>query len=202
MPVSLEGRKREVLQLLRDYRDWHSAYGAAGEMNFESRGQYGPAGMIFKGMAFDAKHRHMLEDSFYLLEQALTLLKYEEMHLWLLLLSPYLGDPGDPSLVDVWRKKKPRLAEHHDLAITKLAEYLQHQDLYVAWPDRMKSRRPATVKERNDEFYMAYQQERKEGETKRKAIQIAAEWCGYSEYRGYEIIRVREGGEPRKRKKV
>lgn len=202
MAVSLAARRREVRQLLCDYRDWHTAFGGAGETNLQSMGQYGPAGFIWRGMVFDAKHRSMLEDSFCLLEHALTLLKHEEMHLWLLLLKPYTGDPGDPSIVDIWRERGSNLISHHDLAITKLAEYLQHQDLYVAWPARLKNHRPSTVKERNDEFYAFYLQLRKEGETKKGAIATAAEWCDYHPSRGYEIVRVRDGGEKRDRGKA
>lgn len=53
----------------------------------------------------------------------------------------------------------------------------------------------------NDEFYSLYQKLRGEGAGRRKAMQTAAEWCDYSESRGYEIVRLREGGEKRSRKK-
>lgn len=202
MPVSLEGRKREVIQLLKDYGAWHAAYGAAGELNFESRGQYGPAGMIFKGMVFNSRERAWLEESFDLLDKALIVLKHEHFEAWLLLKRPFTGDPGDPSIIDVWREKNPGLMEWYHFAITKLAEYLRFQDLYVAWPKRINSRRPANVKESNDEFYRAYQQLKKDGETNRRAIQIAGEWCKIGEARGYEIVKVRTTGVKRERKKA
>jgi hypothetical protein len=119
------------------------------------------------------------------------------------LLAPYLGDPGDPSLVEKWQKNpKDRRTEWHDLAIAELARYLRNTDLYVPWTSRMQTRRPANVKQMNDEFHALYLKLREDGETKRKAIQTAAEWCDYSEQRGYEIVRVRAGGEKRERKKL
>lgn len=103
--MASEGRKREVVQLLKDYRDWHSAFGGAGEINLQALGQYGPAGIIFKGMAFDPKERHMIEESFDLLEKALTVLKHEHFEAWLLLHGPYIGDPGiRPSLISGERR--------------------------------------------------------------------------------------------------
>jgi hypothetical protein len=197
--LASEGRKREVIQLLKDYRDWHTAFGGASELNLGSMGQYGPAGMIFKGMAFDPKQRGMLEESFDLLEKALTLLKGEHFEAWLLLHGPYTGDPA---IVDMWRKKRPGLAQWHDLAIEQLATYLKNQDLFVAWPAHMTSRKDTYVKDRNDEFYALYQKLRREGDTKRKAIHTAAEWCEYSEIRGYEIVRLRETGYKRDRRKA
>jgi hypothetical protein len=190
--LASEGRKREVVQLLKDYQDWHAAFGGAGEINLQALGQYGPAGMIFKGMAFDPKQRGMLEESFDLLEKALTLLKGEHFEVWLLLHGPYIGDPGDPALVEQWREKRPGLVEWHDFAIEKLATYLKDQDLYVAWPARMATRREKHVERMNDEFYSLYQKLIKEGERKTKVVQTAAEWCGYGPTRAWEIVRIRE----------
>ncbi len=201
-----EAKRREVLQLLRHYRDWHTAYGGAALLNLESMGQFGPAGMIVKGAAFKGYHVGMLEESFEALEHALTLLKNGDSigrAAYFVLLAPYLGDPGDPSLVDKWQKNpKDRRTEWHDLAIAELARYLRNTDLYVPWTSRMQTRRPANVKQMNDEFHALYLKLREDGETKRKAIQTAAEWCDYSEQRGYEIVRVRAGGEKRERKKL
>jgi len=201
-----EAKRREVLQLLRHYRDWYTAYGGARELNLESMGQYGPAGMIVAGTAFRGYHVEMLRESFEALDHALSLLQNAgplENAAYLVLLAPYLGDPADSSLVNEWRKSpNDERPGWHDFGIGRLAYYLRNTDLYVPWSSRMQTRKPETVKQMNDEFYSLYAKLIKEGETKRKAIQTAAEWCDYSEQRGYEIVRVREGGEKRERKRA
>ena len=85
------------------------------------------------------------------------------------------------------------------MAIKKLAGYLKRKDLYVVWPSRMTVRKPANVKERNDELFALYKRFRVEGEARKKAIEQAAEMCDYSRTQAYEIIRVREG-RPKRRK--
>jgi hypothetical protein len=192
--------------LLRFYRDWHTAYGGAAELNLESMGQFGPAGMIVAGMAFDKEGWSYLKESFDALERALTRLKEGgplKNAAYLVLLAPYLGDPADPSLVDKWRENpKDCRTEWHDLAVKELAFYLRNADLYVPRSSRMQTRKPSSVEQMNNEFYSLYLKLREEGETKRKAIQTAADWCDYGESRAYEIVQVREGGEKRERKKA
>jgi hypothetical protein len=51
----------------------------------------------------------MLAETYELLEHALVILKNEGdpgFLPWTILHAPYLGDPGDPSLVEEWHKKK------------------------------------------------------------------------------------------------
>ena len=194
-----EAKKREVLQLLRHYRDWHTAYGGAAELNLESMGQYGPGGMIVAGIAFKGYHLGMLADSFKALEHALTMLKNGgplKNAGYLVLLAPYLGDPADPSLVNKWRENpKDCRTGWHDLAVEELAHYLRNTDLYVPWSSRMQTRKPETVKQMNDEFYALYEKLRNDGERKTKAVETAAEWCDYGLSRAWEIVKLREGGE-------
>ena len=195
--MAREAKKREVLQLLCHYRDWHTAYGGAAELNLESMGQYGPAGMIVAGIAFDGYHLSMLEDSFKALDHALTLLKTGgplKNAAYLVLLAPYLGDPADPSLVNKWRKNSNDCrTEWHDLAVEELAHYLRKADLYVPWSSRMQTRKPASVKQMNDEFYALYGKLRDERMGKTKAVETAAEMCGYGLSRAWEIVKLREG---------
>src|SRR4028118_2158126 len=77
--------ERDVEQLLKDYRAWHSAYGGARAL--EDTGvkdaSYGPAGYIWTGAAFDRGDRRLLAESYEALEHALTMLKIRENHLWL-----------------------------------------------------------------------------------------------------------------------
>ncbi len=194
--MSSEAKRREVLQLLRHYRDWHTAYGGAAELNLESMGQFGPAGMILAGTAFDREGWSLLKESFDALERALTKLKEGgplKTAAYLVLLAPYLGDPGDPSLVDEWRKNPTDCRpEWHDLAVKELAFYLRNVDLYVPRTSRMQTRKPATVKQMNDEFYVLYRKLRDDGESKTKAVKTAADWCDYGLTRAWEIVKLRE----------
>lgn len=195
-------KQRDVVQLLRFYGDWHGPYGGAGVPNLESLGQFGPAGMILAGMAFDDEGWSLLAKSYDHLEHALILLKRDHFEAWLILKGPYTGDPGDSRIVAEWRRNRPGLMKWHDYAVEKLAEYLRFRDLYVPWSSKPQTRKPATIKEMNDAFIADYQKLRHDGLSKRKAIQTAAEWNEYSEQRGYEIVRVREGGEKRERKRA
>ena len=197
--IGSEAKQREVLQLLKDYRPWHSAFG--GSMPLDETGvvdaSYGPAGMVLAGAQFDDRDLKLLAQSYEDLENALTVLRadgHQGMTCYLMLLSPYLGDPGDPSIVSAWREKKPGAAEWHDLAVEKLAGYLCHKDLHVVWPKRMTSRQEKQVDRMNDELFGLYKNFRYgDGMSRNKAIEKAAEHCGYGRSRGYEIVEVREG---------
>jgi len=180
-------------------------------------GSYGPAGMIRAGMAFEARDRRLLAESYKKLNLALRVLRKEDFGAWMALIEPYLGDPADPSLPGIWREniarldrenaarkkqgKAPKTAlvwtrmrlERHDRAIRKLAGYLQDHDLYVVWPKRMSSREEKQVERMNDEFYALYLRLRDEGMKNRQAIRTAAEMTSYSEPRGYKIVELRNG---------
>lgn len=166
---------------------------------------YGAAGYIESGQNYDRRDRARLAESYRLLEHALTLLKNdgtEGMAAYLVLLSPYLSDPADPSLVAEWRKNpNDQRTGWHDLAISKLADYLAFKDLYVIWPARMSAREERQMERRNSEFFALYQRIKAElrdagrSETKAnsEAVATAAIHCGYSKRRGYEIVQAREG---------
>lgn len=200
MLASSEAKRREVLQLLKDYRTWHSAFG--GSMPLDETGvvdaSYGPAGIVMAGTQFEDRDRKLLAQSMADLENALTILKADGhigMTCYLLLLSPYLGDPADPSIVSGWRKSQPGAARWHDLAIEKLAHYLRRVELHVVWPKRMTGQQEEQIDRRNDDFYRLYRQFRAEGQGKTSAVKNAAVMEGYSERRGWQIVGVRE---PRK----
>jgi hypothetical protein len=58
----------------------------------------------------------------------------------------------------------------------------------------MTSREEKQVERCNDEFFALYRRYRDEEKMSRnKAIETAAEHCGYSRSRGYEIADIREG---------
>lgn len=189
-------RERQVLQLLKDYRAWHSAYGGSlrPEDSHLRSAAYGPAAFVETGAYWDHKDRPRMDVSYAKLEHAITLLKRDKIGFlcWLVLLHPYLGDPADPSVVTEWRKKKPELANWHDLAIKKLAGYLASHDLYVVWPKRMTSNEEKRIEQRNDELYGLYKRLRDEGWTKTEAVNRAALLCGYGKTRAWEIVQIRE----------
>ena len=161
--------------------------------SMQSLGQYGPAGMIVEGMVFETKNWAWQKSTFEWLDHALTLLKREHFEAYLVLLSPYLGDPGDHTIVDGWRKKRPGLAKWHDYAVKKLAKYLRHKNLCVPKVNRMTTRKPENVAERNDELYSLYLKIREEGEGKTRAVKDAAAMCDYGLTRAWEIVQLREG---------
>lgn len=75
-----------------------------------------------------------------------------------------------------------------------LAILLPGVDLYVVFPKRMTSREERQVERRNDEFFALYRRYRNvERMSRNKAIETAAEHCGYGRSRGYEIVELREG---------
>lgn len=75
----------------------------------------------------------------------------------------------------------------------RLADYLAATDLYVVFPKRMTSREEGQVERRNDEFFALYLKLREEKMGKTKAVETAAEMCGYGATRAWEIIKLREG---------
>lgn len=119
--LDLEAKKRDVVQLLKDYRVWHTAFGGAlaPEDSHVKSADYGPAGLIFTGAAFDKKDRHSLREDFKSLNVGLRLLRQEKSlgksaitgekitgsQAWASLVEPYIGDPSDPSMVEDWREK-------------------------------------------------------------------------------------------------
>lgn len=194
-------RERQVLQLLKDYRAWHTAYGGSlsPEDSHIRTAAYGPAALIETGAYWTRKERPRMEVSYEKLEHAITLLRESpdpvDRLCWAVLLHPYLGDPGDPGIVSHWRKVKPELANWHDLAVKRLAALLAGHDLYVVWPKRMTSNEEKRIEQRNDELYGLYKRLREEGTSKSEAVKQAALMCGYGKTRAWEIVQVREGAQ-------
>lgn len=161
---------------------------------------YGPAGMIASGAAFEERDVPGLKKSYEKLEHALTMLKAEDFRAWMSLVTPYLGDPGDPSVVAEHRKKAEEglfsarlFVDRHDRAVRLLAMFLEKERLHVVFPKRMTSRGEKQIERRNDEFFSLYRRFRKEGKKKSSAVETAAEMCGYGRTRAWEIVGAREG---------
>lgn len=66
---------------------------------------YGPNGMVLAGTQFGKRDRARLAESYRHLEHALKMLKQQDFRAWMSLATPYLGDPGDPSVVAQHRRK-------------------------------------------------------------------------------------------------
>lgn len=201
-----ESKRREVLQLLRDYRTWHTPHGGA--MPLDETGvidaAYGPAGLIQAGQAFHKRDRYLLKQTYRNLDHALSILKVADHDLWIVLHRPYLSDVGDSSIVAEWRKKAERgnedargAAELHDLAVRVLSILLYKVELHVVFPKRMTSQEDKEIDRRNDELYSLYRRFREEGKNKTTAVKDSASITGYSESRAWEIVKVRESARDR-----
>ena len=157
---------------------------------------FGPAGYVETGMAFGDEAKTLLKESYVALDQALIMLQNGtplQRAGYLLLLSPYLGDPADPSLVTKWRDNPSDCrTEWHDRTIDEIAEILRAVDLYVAWPKRMQSLKPRDVEKLNTEFYTTYRKLLDEGYKKTPAVEKAATLTDYGLTRAWEIVKHRE----------
>ena len=196
MPAT-ESKRLEVLQLLRDYRAYHTPFGGAMmlEDTHISEASYGPAGYIEAGQEFTEMQKEDLEESYKLLDHAITLLKAEGQlgfTCWLMLLSPYLGSEADPAIVQVWSRRGDHRREYHDKAVERLAHFLRHETLYPVWASRMTSNEAAQVDRRNTELYAVYNTLRAEGNRKSESVKKAAAICGYAERRAWDIVGARE----------
>lgn len=190
-------REREVLQLLKDYRAFHTAFGGAipPEDSYITSASYHSPAYIEAGQYWPEDVRGLAVDTYSLLEHALTMLYNSGAvgrQCYLLFLGPYLGDPADPSIVEEWRKFRPNLAHYHDLGIEMLAGYLLGKDLFVIFPSRMTSRQEHEIERRNAELFGVYRGLRAEGRRKTEAVETAAQMCGYSTSRAWAIVRIRE----------
>lgn len=106
-----ESKERQVLQLLRDYRGFYSAFGGAMPLDdtYVKDASYGPAGMVVTGAEYDKFQREKLTETFAVLNVALRLLRRDHFPLWTSLIDPYLSDPADPGIVDNWRGRLSKL---------------------------------------------------------------------------------------------
>lgn len=197
-----ESKRLEVLQLLKDYRAYHTPYGGAMvlEDTHVCEASYGPAGFIEAGMEYTKEQREDLAESYSYLEHAICIMKAENQLgfvCWLMLLAPYLGSDADPSIVREWERRGDHRKEYHDKAVTRLAELLDGVALYPVWPKRMSGMEEKQVERRNKELVGVYNTLRAEGKIKSVAVEDAATICGYSTGRAWEIVRLHEPSEAR-----
>lgn len=165
--LSTESKRREVLQLLRDYRTWHSGFGAAiaWEDSHIAQAAYGPGGMILVGAEYrdySTAEVERLAKSYEYLEYAITIEKAtpEGFAAWVLLHGPYFGDPADPDMVRVWREIGDYRIEWHDRFWYRLAHHLRHRKLYPIEPRYLTESENTALENRDAEIYAAYQHHR------------------------------------------
>ncbi len=97
----------DILQLLKDYRSFHAAYGGAMPLDetYVSQATYGPGGLITTGVGFEKRDIEPLRKSYRTLNAALRILRREHFQEWGALIEPYLSDVADHSVVADWRTK-------------------------------------------------------------------------------------------------
>lgn len=142
-----EAKKREVLQLLKDYRAYHSAFGGAAPLDdtYVKNNSYGPNGVILAGAEFESADRNALAESYRKLNLALRVLRWEDFEAWMSLIEPYLGDPADPSLVDHWRQSLARLDSANALIRRQNDEAYKRAKKSVKKPPEPRAEKVALV---------------------------------------------------------
>jgi hypothetical protein len=195
--------QREVLQMCKDYRAFHSPFGGAiaPEDSHLRTASYGPAGFIEQGMEYPPSVRDSLRDSYEKFDHALKLAKRTPrgMFNYLLLYPVYFGDPADPSIATRWRAVGDHRIRAHDEFIEELTKLLKDHELHPVWPERMRRGEEMMVERRNNDFYEEYLQVKQEklneglseSKANKEAIDIASARHGYRRTRAYEIVKVR-----------
>lgn len=216
-----EAKKREVVQLLRDYRSFYSPFGGAalsdGVTNLQEKGSYGPAGLVFAGTEVDRSDRRRLRESLEALRKALLMLRSERrpvsrhsngddisgISAWSALIEPYLADPADPSVVDDWRKKARqgyisagRSIERYDAAIETLAKYLEVVKLHVVYPRLMTEDEEQKMEHQNAEMFAVFQRLRVSGLRAHEAIAQAADYFSVSTDTVDRVLEFRQQDKP------
>ena len=191
--------RQDVIQLLRDFRAFHTPYGGAAAMGEGANmadAAYGPSGLILRGQDHELGSGGLaaLADSYYKLGHALRLLQGEDtrgMAAYLVLLHPYLGNPGDPSVVHIWHRDGDNRWGWHEYAIDRLYHYLRRHDLFVPQPSLMSEKEEKAVESQNAEILAVYERSRVAGMRKAEAIRVAAELCRVGTDTVYRILDIR-----------
>lgn len=180
-------QEQDVLNLLKDYQAWHAAFGGAGEINLQAMGQFGPAGMIRKGAGFVGANLtrdrwRALARSYQHLEEALEWLKRDHFAFWMVLKKPYTGDPGDPSIVERWRKSENNNSiKWHDMAIALLCQYLKNTELFSVGTSHMSEEENRAVEDQYSEWVAVFGRLRTKGFNEDQAVAQLAEDFDVSE---------------------
>jgi hypothetical protein len=171
----MEAKRREVTQLLREYRAYWSAFGGSTTMDEAQnmRGQaksYGPAGYIEKGryyLEYPKAYLDALHQSYEELEKAKRRVtrRPKGMYAFLLLQDVYFGDPADWRIAQRWDEAKPRdyRSPIHQVFVGWLAQELRDVELHPIWPTPYSESEQATSARQNAEIYATYQRVRTSG---------------------------------------
>lgn len=197
---SSKGKQKDVLQLLKDLQTWRAAYGGAlpPEDSHLKSADYGPAGLVQEGAEFEGFDREPLSETMKLLEEALARLAREEFPQWFVLKDPYLDEPGDPSLVDHWRRWASRSdacaakVGLHDKAIATLARYLEDEDLHVVYPKLLSRTEERDIEESNAAMLAEYRRLMRGGRSHAASLEHVAKAHRVGEDTVQRIIDVRD----------
>lgn len=181
---SLKATKRDVVQLLKEYRAWHTAFGGAtsiDEVANMAQASYGPAGYVEEGMYyFDYPKPYLsaLAKSYEELEKAINKVKRghnsKGMFAWLLLRDVYFGDPADWRIAERWRTVGDYRIQIHDVFVGWLVEELKHTELHPIWPEPYSEKQEKQIERQYAEIYATYQRIRTSGSTHTAAVDQTA----------------------------
>jgi len=176
--MAREALKRDVPQLLKEYRAWHTAFGGATSIDEAAniaQASYGPAGYVEEGMYyFDYPKTYLmaLAKSYQELEKAIRKVKRrpQGMFAWLLLRDVYFGDPADWRIAERWRAVGDYRIQIHDVFVGWLVEELEDIELHPIWPKPYSEKEEKDIERQNAEIYATYQRIRTSGSTHRAAV--------------------------------
>lgn len=180
--LSNEAKRRDVLELLRGYRAYHAIYGSAMalEDSHLRSADYGPSGLIRTGAMYydeDGVNLTLLAESYGHLDRALEQARESPddrvFSAWILLKSPFTGDPGDPSLYEKWKRTHPQTAQEVDILVSWLARKMP-DDLYVVFPRLMSEVEDKKIENQNAEINAIFHRIRATGKTERVAAEQTA----------------------------
>ena len=176
--LALEQKVREVVQLLKEYRAWHTAFGGSVSLDEGANmkeAAYGPAGLIEEGMYYrdyPRPHFNALKDSYDALEKAINKIKRRPhaMFAFLLLRNVYFGDPADWRIAERWKEVGDYRLLHHEYFIVLLAEELIDTELHPIWPKPYSEKEEKSIERQNAEIYATYQRIRASGATHNASV--------------------------------
>lgn len=194
-----QSKQNEVLGLLTDYAAFRAAFGGAlplDESHLQSA-SYGPAGYVPTGVEFHEEGSvPLLRKSYGLLNAALRLLRRDHMDLWIPLVEPYLSDPGDPGLMEHWRRRVAELDEenrdirrHNDLVKKgKKSGHWKHEKVALVVPRMLLKRHDKAIEQlaeylRDVDLYYIPVSQLSESEARADEHREAQMYASYQRYR-------------------
>jgi hypothetical protein len=168
----VESKRREVTQLLREYRAYWSAFGGSTSIdeaaNMAQAKSYGPAGYIEKGnyyFEYPRAYLDALHKTYEELEKAKRRVtrRPRGMYAFLLLQDVYFGDPADWRIAQRWDEVKDYRSPIHHVFVGWLSHELRDIELHPIWPKPYSEKEEKTIERQNAEIYATYQRVRTSG---------------------------------------